>query len=69
MNAEQIISEIEWLEQLFSLSDDRSQISEWKAARQTHYEKCTKVSGFRLPRLEWLEQLFMLLDNRLGLPI
>ena len=69
MNAEQIISEIEWLEQLFSLPDDRSQISEWKAASQTHHEKCTKVSGFRLPRLEWLEQLFMLPDNRLGLHI
>ena len=54
MNAEQIIAEIEWLEQLFRLPDKRPplQISDWKTAtRQT-------------AAIARLERLFKLPDQR-----
>jgi hypothetical protein len=70
VNAAQIIIEIEWLECLFRLPDNRSPEMPYStAANQGHHERYPDVSGFRLPRLEWLEQLFMLADNRSRLPL
>jgi hypothetical protein len=52
MNAEQIIAEIEWLEQLFRLPDKRPlQISEWRAENR------------RIAAIERLEKLFRLPDQ------
>jgi hypothetical protein len=53
MNAEQIIADIEWLEQLFRLPDKRTlQVSERRAAHK------------RLAAIQRLEQLFRLPDER-----
>lgn len=53
MNAEQIIAEIEWLEHLFSLPDNRTLvISGWRAANR------------QIAAIERLEKLFRLPDKR-----
>jgi hypothetical protein len=53
MNAEKIIAEIEWLEQLFCLPDNRRlPVSDWIAANR------------RLAAIERLEKLFRLPDER-----
>lgn len=65
MNTEQIIAEIEWLEHLFSLPDNRPRpIAERKVEKQRDNEARTFDLRLRLPRLEWLEHLFSLPDNR-----
>ena len=51
MNAEKIIAEIEWLEQLLRLPDPRSlQMSDCKTASQKYDETYTDDPRFRLWR-------------------
>jgi hypothetical protein len=65
MSAEQIIAEIEWLEHLFGLSDERLvQVVDLKAEKQADNETYINEPWPRLPRQEWLEQLYVLPDNR-----
>jgi hypothetical protein len=69
VNAEQIIYEIEWLEKLFRLPDNRMpQTSGWLVENQNPDKANLTPAWPRLPRPEWLEDLFRLLDNR-PLPI
>jgi hypothetical protein len=65
MDAEQIIAEIEWLEQLFRLLDRRLlQIADCKVEKQEANGKHLNSSVHRPPRQEWLERLFTLPNNR-----
>jgi hypothetical protein len=65
MNAEKIIAEIEWLELLFRLPDDRPlQNADWKVEEQKDNQPSINDPWPRLPRQEWLEQLFRLPDKR-----
>jgi hypothetical protein len=53
MNAEQIIAEIEWLEQLYRLPDKRQpKMAEWRKARRQN------------AATDRLEKLFLLPDKR-----
>ena len=66
MNAERIIAEIEWLEQLFRLPDSRPlQTADWKVGNQKANEANINNACPRLPEQEWLEHLLALPDNRL----
>jgi hypothetical protein len=50
MNAEQIIAEIEWLEQLFRLPDKRQvNLSEWRKAKRLNEATYRQQQIFRLP--------------------
>jgi hypothetical protein len=49
MNAEQIIAEIEWLEQLFSLPDPRQHNSEWRTANRQNAATARLEKLFKLP--------------------
>jgi hypothetical protein len=50
MNAEQIIAEIEWLEQLFALPDPRPPLlSEWRTANRQNAATARLEKLFRLP--------------------
>jgi hypothetical protein len=65
MDIEQTIAEIEWLELLLTLPDNRLfQMADWKSANQRHIEAYANDPWFRLPRQQWLEDLFRLPDNR-----
>jgi hypothetical protein len=65
VNAEQIIYEIEWLEQLFGLPDIRTpQTCGLPAENQNLDEPNFTAAWRRLPRPEWLEDLFRLVDPR-----
>jgi hypothetical protein len=53
MNAEGIINEIEWLEALFSLPDERPLLpADGKVESAVHDETCTHDPRFRLWRPE-----------------
>jgi hypothetical protein len=65
VNAEQIIYEIEWLEQIFRLPDNRMpQTSGWPVEHQNSDKANLNPAWPQLPRPEWLEDLFKLVDHR-----
>jgi hypothetical protein len=63
MNVGRIIAEIEWLEHLLTLSDDRTRCSD---PTQTENDNEAQINDLqpRLPGRGWLEQLFNMRDNR-----
>jgi hypothetical protein len=65
MSTEQIIAEIEWLERLFRLPDNRTFHIVYCAIKKQRDNR-TGISELfpRLPRQEWLEELLKLPDDR-----
>jgi hypothetical protein len=65
VSAEQIISEIEWIEHLFRLLDNRTpQTSGCPVENQQAVKANLNPAWPRLPRQEWLDHLFRLHDHR-----
>jgi hypothetical protein len=65
MDARKIIAEIEWLEHLFELCDNRKfAVANGVVKKQKDNETCIIDPWPRMPRQEWLEQLLKLPDDR-----
>jgi hypothetical protein len=64
MDARKIIAEIEWLEHLFELCDNRTLVIVQGVKKPKDNETYFIDQWPRLPREEWLEQLVKLPDNR-----
>jgi hypothetical protein len=65
MDARKIITEIEWLEHLLELCDNRTlAIAYVEVEKQTDNETYSIDPWLPLPQQEWLEQLAKLPDDR-----